>query len=69
MTKLGVCRKQLWIHTGTLSHELLHLVLEEQGQKKSCYVDRVHENQFEYELKEIGKNVRPAIKKFNCWDT
>lgn len=52
--------------TGTLSHELLHLVLEEQGQGKDCYVDKVHENQFRYALKEIGENMRPVIKKFDC---
>jgi hypothetical protein len=52
--------------TGTLSHELLHLVLEEQGHEKGCYVDSVHENQFKCELKQIGDNMRPVIKKFDC---
>lgn len=55
--------------TSTLSHELLHLVLEEQGYKKSCFVDKVHENQFKYELKEIGGNMRPVVKKFDCQGT
>lgn len=40
--------------TGTLSHELFHLGLEELGCKKSCYVDKVHENQFRYEMIEMG---------------
>jgi hypothetical protein len=52
--------------TGNLSHELLHLVLEEQGHEKSCYVDMVHENQFKYRLKQMGDNMRPVVKKFDC---
>lgn len=44
---------------------ILHLVLEEQRNEKSCYVDMVHENQFRYELKEMGENKRPVIKKFD----
>jgi hypothetical protein len=52
--------------TGTVSHELLHLVLEEQGYDKRCYVDMVHENQFRHELKEMGKNMHPILKKFDC---
>jgi hypothetical protein len=51
---------------GTLSHELLHLVLEQQAHEKNCYVDLVHENQFKYGLKQIGNNMRPVIKKFYC---
>ncbi|MEW6603730.1 MAG: hypothetical protein AB1351_03455 [Thermoproteota archaeon] len=52
--------------TAAVSHETLHLVLEEKGHGKSCYVDAVHENQFRYELKEMGKNKHPVIKKFDC---
>lgn len=63
---LAFVKNNFGYSTGTLSHELLHLVLEEQGYEKSCYVDKVHENQFKYELKEIGENMRPVIKKFDC---
>lgn len=52
--------------TAAVSHEILHLVLEEEGHGKSCYVDAVHENQSRYELKEMGKNNHPVIKKFDC---
>lgn len=52
--------------TATVSHELLHLVLEEQGYEKSCYVDKVHENQLKYELKEMGGSKHPVLKKFDC---
>jgi hypothetical protein len=50
------------------SHEILHLVLEKQGHEKSCYVDKVHENQFRYELKRMDENKHPVIKKFDCQD-
>jgi hypothetical protein len=52
--------------TASLSHEILHLVLEEEGHKKSCYVDLVHENQLKYELMQMDDNKRPVIKKFDC---
>lgn len=52
--------------TAATSHEILHLLLEAEGHEKSCYVDAVHENQFRYELKEMGKNKHPIIKKFDC---
>jgi hypothetical protein len=51
--------------TAAVSHELLHLVLEERGYEKSCYVDKVHENQFRYALTEMGENKKP-IKRFDC---
>jgi hypothetical protein len=52
--------------TAALSHEILHLVLEEEGYDKDCYVDLVHENQLRYELIQMGENKRPVIKKFDC---
>ena len=52
--------------TATVSHELLHLVLEEQGHEKSCYVDEVHENQLKYALIEMGGNKRPILDRFDC---
>ena len=53
--------------TGTLSHEILHLVLEEEGHEKSCYVNKVHRNQFNYEMKEMGEGGKyPVVKKFEC---
>jgi hypothetical protein len=53
--------------TAAVSHEILYLVLEEQGHYRSCYYsDKVHENQFRYELKEMGKNKHPVLKKFDC---
>lgn len=54
--------------TGTLSHEMLHLVLEEKGYEESCYVDKVHENQFTYSLKESSywRGKHPVVAKFDC---
>lgn len=52
--------------TAAISHEILHLVLEAEGHGKDCYVDMVHESQFKYELKQMGKNKHPIIKKFDC---
>ena len=55
--------------TSTLSHEILHLALKEQGHEKACYVDKVHENQYLFSLKRINndtKGVFPIIKKFGC---
>ena len=52
--------------TGTLSHEILHLVLEEEGHKKGCYVNKVHRNQFNYEMKEMAGGMYPVVKKFEC---
>lgn len=52
--------------TAAISHEILHLVLEEQGYERSCYADKVHENQFKYELKEMGGNKHAVLKKFDC---
>lgn len=49
--------------TASLSHEILHLVLEEQEHEKSRYVDMVHENQLKYELMQMCDNKRPVIKK------
>jgi hypothetical protein len=34
--------------TKTLSHETLHLMLEEMGYPKSCYVDAVHDNAYHF---------------------
>ncbi|MEW6603194.1 MAG: hypothetical protein AB1351_00725 [Thermoproteota archaeon] len=34
--------------TKALSHETLHLVLEDMGRLRSCYVDKVHENAYSY---------------------
>lgn len=34
--------------TKVLSHETLHLVLEDMGHPRSCYADRVHENAYRY---------------------
>lgn len=34
--------------TKALSHETLHLMLEEMGHPKGCYVDAVHENAYRY---------------------
>jgi hypothetical protein len=31
-----------------VSHETLHLILEEKGYPKSCYVDKVHENAYRF---------------------
>ena len=53
-------------NTGTLSHEILHLVLEEEGHEKGCYVNKVHRNQFNYEMKEMAGGVYPIVKKFEC---
>jgi hypothetical protein len=52
--------------TAAASHEILHLVLEEEGYDKACYSDLVHENQFRYELKEMGGNKHAVLKKFDC---
>jgi hypothetical protein len=52
--------------TATLSHEVLHLVLEEEGYPQSCYVDRVHENQFSFSLKEMGDGEYPIVNRFDC---
>jgi hypothetical protein len=52
--------------TAALSHEILHLVLEEEGHDKGCYVDLVHENQLRYELIQMDKNKWPVIKNFDC---
>jgi hypothetical protein len=52
--------------TGTLSHEILHLVLEEEGYPTSCYVDKVHENQFNFSLKEMGDGEYPIVNRFDC---
>ena len=51
--------------TAAISHEVLHLVLEEQGHDRSCYADKVHEHQFKYELKEMGGNKHAVLKKFD----
>jgi hypothetical protein len=40
--------------TTTLSHETLHLSLEDIGYPKACYVDKIHDNQFSFTLKELG---------------
>lgn len=34
--------------TKVLSHETLHLMLEEAGHQKSCYVDAVHDNAYRF---------------------
>lgn len=52
--------------TAPLSHEILHLVLEEEGHDKGCYVDMVHENQLKYDLLQMGENKLPVIKRFDC---
>jgi hypothetical protein len=52
--------------TAAASHEILHLVLEEEGYEKECYSDMVHENQFRYELKEMGGSKHAVLKKFDC---
>jgi hypothetical protein len=52
--------------TAALSHEILHLILEEEGHGKRCYVDLVHENQLRYEMIQMRENKRPVIKNFNC---
>jgi hypothetical protein len=52
--------------TAATSHEILHLVLEAEGYEKSCYADAVHENQFKYELEDMGGNKYPVMKKFDC---
>lgn len=52
--------------TAAVSHKLLHLVLEDRGHEKSCYVDEVHENQFRYALMEMGGNKRPILERFDC---
>jgi hypothetical protein len=49
--------------TKTVSHETLHLVLEERGYEKSCYVDKVHENA--YSLARHDDNIM-IIAHFEC---
>jgi hypothetical protein len=63
---IAFVRNNYFYSTGTLSHEILHLVLKEEGYPKSCYVDKVHENQFKFSLKQIGDQDYPIIAKFNC---
>jgi hypothetical protein len=52
--------------TTTLSHETLHSVLEDLGYPKACYVDKVHENQFSFSLKEMGDGEYPIVNRFDC---
>lgn len=53
--------------TGNLSHEVLHLALEEQGYDKSCYADKVHENQHLFAMEKMGsRGSYPIVKKFDC---
>jgi hypothetical protein len=55
--------------TATISHEILHLVLEEQGYDKECYVEQVHENQFSFAMMQMGSyNKFPLVNKFECVD-
>ena len=63
---IAFVRNNYFYSTGTLSHEILHLVLEEKGYSKSCFVDKVHENQFKFILRQIGNQDYPIINKFNC---
>lgn len=63
---VALVRNSLHYSTGTLSHEILHLVLEERGHDVSCFADKVHENQFNYVLLEMGDSSYPVIKKFDC---
>lgn len=49
--------------TKTLSHESLHLVLEDMGYSQSCYVDKVHENA--YRLARYYDNIM-ILKHFEC---
>ena len=54
--------------TGNLSHEVLHLALEEEGYDKACYADKVHENQHLFAMEKMGPsgNSYPIVKKFDC---
>lgn len=54
--------------TGNLSHEVLHLALEEEGYDKACYADKVHENQHLFVMEKMGSsgNSYPILKKFDC---
>ena len=65
---IGFVKNNYYYSTSVLNHEILHLVLEEEGYPMSCYVDKVHENQFNFVLKEMGPNGEkyPLIKKFDC---
>lgn len=66
---LAFVKNKFEYSTSTLSHEILHLVLEEEGYERSCYVDKVHENQYLFSIKKTSdSNARffPIIHKFDC---
>lgn len=47
----------------TVSHETLHLILEERGYEKSCYADKVHENAYSFSRHDGNIMI---IKHFEC---
>jgi hypothetical protein len=49
--------------TTTLSHETLHLVLEDLGYPKACYVDKVHEHASEFAR--YNDNIM-VVQHFDC---
>lgn len=65
---IGFVKNNYYDSTAALNHEILHLVLEENGYPKSCYIDKVHRSQFNLVLKEIGPNGEKysLIEKFDC---
>ncbi len=53
---IAFVRSDLFYTTKSLSHEILHLVLEEEGYPKGCYIDKVHENHFKPSLGKVAKD-------------
>jgi hypothetical protein len=47
-SNFGTVNYNYYETTKTVSHETLHLVLEERGHEKSCYADKVHENAYSF---------------------
>lgn len=60
---LALVRNNYHYSTGTISHEMLHLVLEEQGKSRACFHDAVHDHQYDYKINLPSYSI---INKFEC---
>lgn len=65
---IAFVRSDTFYTVKALNHEILHLVLEEEGHPDWCYIDKVHEGQSNLSVNNVVENghVYRLIGKFEC---